>query len=322
MVSRPEPFVLNNKTYRILQSTASEHAQKKKALLEHATRAVELQIRGPLALPDDTTKLMAPFVNVDSLLMTSVTASSLPFLPCRKKLKSLEVRDGRNQTLQHIRHYVNLEKLELYELLHNGTNEHRNLEHCLEITHLRRLRTFYASGFLTLDGSEPAEEALFERILQDKPQINRMTLFGRLSEAVVRSVATLPLKKLFLLHSEIGDAKLALLSFDTLEELRLHGEHKLTDLTPLQGSHLRVLQLGQDTLFDDAAFEVICSMPKLKELDLYACRLTDVQAEPLLQLSQKLRYLVLDSRHPRLSAEMRQRLKEAFSDKVSLAIMR
>ncbi|MGB0919104.1 MAG: hypothetical protein ACPGUZ_01095 [Holosporaceae bacterium] len=160
-------------------------------------------------MPDDTTELMAPFVNVDSLLMTSVTASNLPLLPCSKKLKSLTVSDGLNQTLQNIRHYINLEDLGLNGPLHNGTNPNRNLENYLEITHLTHLRTFYASGFLTLDGSAPAEEGLFERILQNNPQINRMHLFGRLSEAAVRSVATLPLKRLFLYDREVSGATLA-----------------------------------------------------------------------------------------------------------------
>ena len=210
--------------------------------------------------------------------------------------------------------------MDLYETFYNGTNSHRNLEDCLEITHLKRLRTFYTWRFLTLDGSAPADEALFERILQDKPQINKVILFGRLSEAVVRSVATLPLKKLFLLHSEIGDAKLTLLSFDTLEELRLQGEHKLTDLTPLQGSRLHVLEVGPVMLFDDAAFEVICSMPDLEVLRLCNCRLTDAQAEPLFQLVQHLQELDLRGTQG-FSNEMRQRLKEAFGDKVSLKIM-
>lgn len=98
--SRPAPFILNTESLEILQSTAPGHAEAKEALLEHATRAVELEIVGRLTLPHNTTDLMAPFVNVDSLLMSSVTARSLPSLPCRKKLKSLEVRNGRKQTLK------------------------------------------------------------------------------------------------------------------------------------------------------------------------------------------------------------------------------
>ena len=65
----PEPFTLDAKALAILQSMAPEHAKAKESLLEHAVRAVELKIEGPLALPDDTTALMAPFVSVKAFCM-------------------------------------------------------------------------------------------------------------------------------------------------------------------------------------------------------------------------------------------------------------
>ena len=87
--SRPEPFILNTESLEILQSTAPGHAEAKEALLEHATRAVELEIVGRLTLPNDTTKLMAPFANVRSLSIQRVSLDDLPLLPCTEKLESL-----------------------------------------------------------------------------------------------------------------------------------------------------------------------------------------------------------------------------------------
>ena len=131
----------------------------------------------------------------------------------------------------------------------------------------------------------------------------------------MQALANLPLRRLLLMSGYIDSDKFARLPFDTLEELILSGSSTLTNLEPLQGSHLRVLHLHcQENLGDT---QVIGSMPNLEELDLCYCRLTDEQAEPLLQLAQRLRQLQLIG-NPRLSAEMRQRLKAAFGDKVSL----
>ena len=238
VMSRPDPFFLEASALKMLQSAYDCYKETQKALLEHAARAVELKISSPLVWPDDATQLMAPFANVRSLSIDSVTLDDLPLLPCPEKLESLVLTCGIFQTIQNITRYTNLRTLQIFSIT--------------------------------------------------------------------------------LVSGEINDAKLELLPFDTLEELRLHGAHTLTDLTPLQGSRLRVLHLHcQENLGDT---QVICSIQNLEELDLADCRLTDEQAEPLLQLAQRLRQLNLDNIHPRLSAEMCQRLKDAFGNKVSLKI--
>ncbi|MGB1230488.1 MAG: hypothetical protein ACPG7U_04930, partial [Holosporaceae bacterium] len=238
----PESFILDAKALAILQSTAPEHAEKKEALLEHAVRAVELRIEGPLALPDDTTALMALFVNVKALRMGgAVTASTLPLLPCGDKLESLALG---YQTI----HYDNPDSLEISWF----TTPLKTLEACFAIKHLKRLRMFESWDLLTLDGSAPAEQALFEHIVQNNPQLSKIILSGCLSEDAVRTLATLPLSELDLIESEINDTQLALLPFDTLEELRLSGPNTLTHLTPLRDSRLRVLGLPTNTCFNDA----------------------------------------------------------------------
>ena len=159
-------------------------------------------------------------------------------------------------------------------------------------------------------------------LLPHPEKLESLALFtcaGGIAEDGVQALANLPLRRLLLMDGDIDNDKFALLPFDTLEELRLPGTHTITDLTPLQGSRLRVFHLyDQENLGDT---QVICSMPNLAELVLNHCRLTDEQAEPLLQLSQKLRQLNLDSRHPRLLPEMCQRLEEAFGDKVSIEVI-
>ena len=72
-------------------------------------------------------------------------------------------------------------------------------------------------------------------------------------------------------------------------------------------------------IFGSMVSEVICSLPNLEELKLSFCRLTDAQFEPLLQLSQTLRQLHLNNSESGFSAEMRQRLRAAFGDKVSFS---
>ncbi|MGB0919214.1 MAG: hypothetical protein ACPGUZ_01670 [Holosporaceae bacterium] len=302
----PEPFTLDAKALAILQSKAPEHAEKKEDLLAHAVRAVELKIEGPLALPDDTTALMALFVNVKALRMGgAVTASTLPLLPCGDKLESLALG---YQTI----HYDNPDSLEISWF----TTPLKTLEACFAIKHLKRLRTFESWDLLTLDGSAPAEQALFEHIVQNNPQLSKIILSGCLSEDAVRILATLPLSELDLIESEINDTQLALLPFDTLEELRLRGPNTLTHLTPLRKSRLRVFGLPENTCFNDAFFEVIDSMRNLAFLDLYDCILSDADVKPLLRFASQLQTLKL--RKHRISNEMRQQLRDAFGDKVQI----
>ena len=317
VISGPDPFVLNAETGNILQSTAPEDAEEKEALLEHAARAVELRVYGYLTRPHDVTQLMAPFANVRALSIATTTLNDLPLLPCPEKLESLRLL-ATFQTIQNITRYTKLHTLQIANMSHSFTVQDPNQTERLSVlTQLHNLRTLDCCAMLTLEGRVPEARALSSRILGNNPEMENFTCAGNLDTDVVQALGNLPLRRLLLMHSAIDDDKFALLPFDTLEELRLHG-NTLTNLEPLRDSALRVLHLRcQENLGDT---QVICSIQSLEELDLSHCRLTDAQAEPLLQLSQRLRLLTLDSHAPRLSPKMCQRLKVAFGKKVSLEL--
>ncbi|MEH0001965.1 MAG: hypothetical protein V6Z78_00080 [Holosporaceae bacterium] len=321
VVSRPEIFVLNAEACTIMQSTAPGQAEEKEDLLENAARAVGLRIMSPLTLPDDTTALMAPFANVRSLSIEGATLGDLPLLPCPDKLESLMLSHSVFQTIQNITDYTNLHTLQIVNTSLSITDQGPSKTDRLAVlTQLHKLRTLNCWTLFTLDHRAPEERALLIRILDSNPEIEDFTCAGGVATDVVQALANLPLRRLLLMNGEIDNDKFALLPFGTLEELRLQGTHTLTNLELLQGSALRVFQLHNQANLDDTLPQVICSMPHLEELDLSYCRLTDEQAEPLLQLSQRLRHLNLDSHEPRLSDDMCQRLEAAFGDKVSLAI--
>ena len=181
---------------------------------------------------------------------------------------------------------------------------------------LKSLHTFESWDLLTLDGSAPAEQALFEHIVQNNPQINKILLSGCLSEDTVRILAALPLSELVLLESEINDTQLALLPFDTLEKLRLRGKNTLTHLTPLRDSRLHIFAPPKNTCFNDAFFEVIDSMLNLAFLDLSYCELNDAEIKPLFRFASQLQGLKLGKY--RISDEMRQQLCDTFGDKVQI----
>lgn len=124
------------------------------------------------------------------------------------------------------------------------------------------------------------------------------------------------LRRLSLSYSQLNDARFALLPFGTLKEFSLSGLNTLTSLEPLRGSQLRVFDLANQENLGDTLAQVIFSMSKLEELDLFECRLTDAQAESLLQLEPKLHKFGLHSSDFRMSPQMRQRLKEVFGDKL------
>ena len=317
VMSRPDPFVLEASALKTLQSAYGCHKETQKALLENAARAVKLKISGPFTWPDDATQLMAPFANVRSLSIDGATLEDLPLLPSPEKLESIALTHCVFQAIQNIEHYRNLHTLQLIGTSLSITDQHPNQTDRLAVlTHLHNLRALNCWTLFTLDHRAPEERGLLIRILDNNPDIEDFTCAGGIAEDVVQALGNLPLRRLLLLNGEIDNDKFALLPFGTLEELRLHGRHNLTNLEPLRDSVLRVLHLhNQENLGDT---QVICSMPNLEELDLNYCRLTDEQAEPLLQLAQRLRHLNLDSSDPRLSAEMCQRLKRAFGDKVSL----
>ena len=321
-LSRLEPFSLGPMNLRILQSTEPRYAQQKEALLEEAARAVELQISRPNLFPHDATQLMAPFANVRSLSIENLSLGDLPLLPCPEKLESLELSCNAFQTIQSITHYTNLHTLQISGMLLSVTDQGPSKTDRLAVlTQLHNLRTLDCGTLFILDHSAPDERALLIRILGSNPEIEDFACALNVAEDVVQALANLPLRRLSFTNGEIDDRKFALFPFNTLEELRLRGFHALwafhplTDLTPLQGSRLRVLYMRCQKNLGDT--QVICSMQNLEELYLNDCRLTDEQAEPLLPLAQRLRRLQL-SGNPKLSDEMRQSLKAAFGDKVSL----
>ena len=332
VMSRPDPFVLEASALKTLQSAYGCHKETQKALLENAARAVKLKISGPFTWPDDATQLMAPFSNVRSLSIEGLSLDDLPLLPCPEKLESLRIRESFFQTIQSITHYTNLHTLQIFDASLNVTEQDPNrTERLAVLTQLHNLRTLDCCDLFTSNRSAPENRALLVQILDNNPGIEKFACVGSLDTEVVRALANLPCRRLEVLCGDIDDEKFALLPFGTLEELRLHGRDHLTSLEPLRNSALRVLGLYNEENLGDT--QVICSMPNLAELVLNHCRLTDEQAEPLLQLSQKLRQLNLDSRHPRLlpemcqrleeglSPEMCQRLEEAFGDKVSIEVI-
>ncbi|MGB0919641.1 MAG: hypothetical protein ACPGUZ_03930 [Holosporaceae bacterium] len=310
-LSRPESFRLDTEACRILQSTVPKYAKKKEALLENATRGIE---------PHEITELMAPFASVHSLVINSSTLGELPLLPCPDKLESLLLTHSDVQAIRNITNYTNLHTLQIVDTSLSVTEQHQNQTGRLAVlTQLHNLRTLNCWTLFTLAYSAPEDRAFLIRLLESNPAIEDFTCAGGVATDVVQALGNLPLRRLLLQNSEIDNDKFALLPFGTLEELRLHGWHNLTNLEPLQDSTLRVLHLNAQENLGDT--QVICSMPHLEELDLTDCHLTDAQAEPLLQLSQKLRHLMLDSHKLRLSDEMCQRLKTAFGNKVSVKDM-
>ena len=316
VLPRPELFVLDASALKVLQSTEPGHTEEKGDLLENAARAVELIIERAVPLP---TEVMALFSNVGVLSMNALRANNLPLLPCPEKLESLIIHYSTFQTIQNITHYTNLHTLEIISMGFSVTDQHPNqTNHLAVLTQLCNLRTLKCDDVLMLDHSTHVDKELLIRILDSNPEIEYFECAGGVDTDVVQALANLPLRKLQLWDSEIDDDQFALLPFDTLEELTLDDPHTLTnlDLETLRDSALRVLHLRcQENLGDT---QVIRSMQNLEELDLRYCRITDTQAKPLLQLASRLRQLKLDSHGPRLSAEMCQRLKAAFGDKVSL----
>ena len=314
-----KPFILNVQAFIMLQSIEFQNPEEKEALLKNAARAVELKIGYPRTWTPEANQVIAPLTNVRSLFISAATANDLPLLPCPEKLGSLTFGHNAFQTIQNIAHYTNLHTLRLSNKSLSVTNQDPNKTDRLAVlTQLHNLRTLHCGTLFTLDHKAPDERALLIRILGSNSEIQDFTCAGGVATDVVQALATLPLRRLLLMNGEIDDEKFARLPFNTLEELRFYGRHTLTDLTPLRDSALRVFHLHNQENLNDTLPQVICSMPHLEELDLRFCRLTDAQAKPLLQLSQRLRQLKLGGGRPRLSTEMCQRLKAAFGDKVSL----
>ncbi|MGB1230302.1 MAG: hypothetical protein ACPG7U_03960 [Holosporaceae bacterium] len=312
VVQRPEPFVLDWQSLRTLQSTEPKDADAKEKLLEHAARTVNLFIEGetqsPLVLPDNTTRLMKPFVNVRSLTITSVDSVELPLLPCPKNLESLMTYRVTLMSTRNIQRHSCLQRLALDHMEFDTTGQHPNQTDRLAV--LAKLQNLHELHVALHDGT-PIEEKLFERIVQNNPQITDFNYRGVVTEGFVRSLGTLPLVTLQLRGSQIDDVKFALLPFGTLQIFRLGGEHNLKDLTPLHGASLRVLALECYTHVDEAFFQAIRSMQTLEEFYLSSGFLTDEQGELFLRWAQELSSLHLTCSRG-FSEEMCKKLRKAF----------
>ena len=313
----PESFTLMTWGIETVQSTDPKYAKQKRAMLMQFATTVELEIRGSLTLPNDTTDLMAPFKNVCSLSLTCITSKDLPLLPCPEKLQSLVMQFSNFETISNIQHYTNLHTLKFHAMSFEVTDQGPSKTERLGVlTQLHKLRTLHCDTLLASTRRPPEEAALFIRILDNNPEIEEFQCNACLAEDVVRKLAHVSLRRLSLSYSQLDDARFALLPFGTLEEFSLDGLNTLTTLEPLRGSQLRVFDLANQENLGDTLAQIILSMQNLEELKLSDCRLTDAQAEPLLQLAPKLHKFTLQSSNFRMSPEMRQRLKDAFGDKL------
>lgn len=312
VLPRPQPFVLDWQSLRTLQSTEPKDAEAKERLLEHAACTVYLHIEGEtqrlLVLPDNTTMLMEPFVNVRHLTITSVDSVDLPLLPCPKNLESLMTYRVTLWSTRNIQRHSCLQKLALDHMEFETTGQHPNQTDRLAVlAKLQNLRELHVA----LHDGTPIEEKLFERIVQNNPQITDFNYSGVVTEGFVRSLGTLPLVTLLLRDSQIDDVKFAFLPFNTLQTFHLEGVHKLTDLAPLHGASLRVLGLACYTHVDEAFFQAIRSMQTLEEFYLSSGFLTDEQGELFLRWAQELSSLHLTCSRG-FSEEMCEKLRKAF----------
>ena len=312
-------FVLEHLVLAVMHSTAPGRAKNREMLLEHAARTFDLKISSYAMPPNDTIKLMmAPFVNVRSLEMV-VEADDLPILPCPEKLESLSVHRSYFKTVSNIKHYPNLRTLVLdtfYIRQDVDSFVHDKAAYLAMCGQLAHLRCFHCTESLALDGSCPAHTDLFARFVQNNPLINDLGLAGCLSEEVVGILRALPLRALSLRDGQIDQKIMPLLCLDTLEELRLQDMEDI-NLTSLRNAPLRVLSL-KGSKVNGRIIEVTRSMTKLEELNLRFCNLEDPVVSELLKMAPQLKTLNLKS-NEKISAEMRQKLRDAFGDRVLLS---
>lgn len=182
---------------------------------------------------------------------------------------------------------------------------------------LNNLRTFHcsASWALELDDPQSAQVQIFIRMIQNNSDLEDFYYSGCLAPNLLDALTVVPLRKLTLRNARLDDVGLARLPIQWLDSLNLF-DNALVSLEPLTASPVRVLNLSSNTQLDDAFAHVVCTMPRLQELSLMSCDLTDDQIEPLLALAEKLTFLKLaDNRQ--LSAARRAQLQETFGDALS-----
>ena len=312
---RPEAFVFDYDTVMALKFTNLARLAEKKRLLEDAERAVSLRIK--TRLPEETKVLLAPFKNVRDLFIGDTSSKQLPLLPNPQNLRCLEIFNATFDDVENVTNCLNLETLLLTCVSFQQRPQQPNFKaYCQPFTLLHQLKTFRCINTLRVDGEEPEHTGILTRILQNNHKLERVQLKGRITDDLLALLADLPLRRLTLGSSHINDARLALLPCRTLDTLNLYA-NQLVTIEALRGSNVRELNLGNNPTLDASMADVICSMPKLEVLCLDNCNLQDQQVAPLLGLAEQLTSLQLHH-NPDVSDDMRQRLREAFSDKVEL----
>ncbi|MGB1230308.1 MAG: hypothetical protein ACPG7U_03995 [Holosporaceae bacterium] len=300
----PEPFILDTAVLEKLQSDSPQCAQEREALFAQAAQAVALKME-LISLPDETTVLLQPFVNVETLEMKSVSTRQLPQLPLPHKLTSLTLFYTGFKTIQNIEQYANLHTLRL---------RHLNAPDLAPLKTLRNLRTLECSYPLRFDGTNASHADLLVHLMSHNHRMTEFKYTGSMTADLLRQLPAL--HTLRLRACKIDDAGLALLPLETLDTLVLSGSHLVT-LEALRDQPVRVLDLGSSQRLGTSFASVICSMPNIKVLRLNCCALHDAQVVPLLALAGRLEVLQLGF-NDALSSHMHKQLHEKFGDKVYL----
>ncbi|MGB0918977.1 MAG: hypothetical protein ACPGUZ_00420 [Holosporaceae bacterium] len=329
VVQRPEPFVLEKQSLKTLRSTAPEDAKAKEALLEHAARTFDLKLQN-VTLRGDTTELMAPFVNVRSLELRFVTdecrvvADDLPMLPCPQKLESLFVGISIFKTVNNIKYYPNLRTLVLKEFKIQPPERGPSFAlpnqdaYFAMIAPLKNLHRFHCEQALLSGLNDKAtHERSLMLFLENNPQINDLSLTGWVSPDILERLEALPLRTFSLRACTVYTGLQSLLSCKTLEEVTVRRINDKTDLACLRDAPCRVLSLKGYKLSVKSA-RVLCAMTELKELSLSFSALNDPVVSELLTLAPQLHTFHLES-YQEISPEMRQKLRNAFGDRVSFS---
>ncbi|MGB0918931.1 MAG: hypothetical protein ACPGUZ_00175 [Holosporaceae bacterium] len=299
----PEPFVLDTAVLERLQSGNLQCTPEGKALLAQAAQAVALKME-LISLPDETTALLKPFVNVETLVMKSMSTRQLPQLPLPYKLTSLTLLYTQFKTIQNIEQYANLHTLRLHNF---------SAPDLAPLKTLRNLRTLECSYPLRFDGTNASHADLLVHLMHHNHRMTEFKYTGSMTADLLRQLPAL--HTLRLSACKIDDAGLALLPLETLDTLVLSGSHLVT-LEALRDQPVRVLDLGSSQRLDASFASVICSMPNIKVLRLNCCALHDAQVAPLLAAG-RLEVLQLGF-NDALSSHMHKQLHKKFGDKVYL----
>lgn len=269
---------------------------------------------------------MAPFIHVNTLWIKQMNATHLPNLPRKDHLIHLSASDLCLKSLSQLAGYPNFQKCILTRIvLDDNTNKADEPQEpspfFAPLTTLCNLRELFLIQTLDLRGDHKAHEALFVTMMQNNTHLKKLVLSGHISDAVCVAIAQASLDELLLTDSQLDDRQLALLPLSTLKALILTYGH-LKAIEPLRAAGLHTLGLSAVGLrdipdFDTAFAEILCTMTNLKKLILYGDDLRDVHVEPLLALTSQLDSLALGG-CPHLSAHVRQKLDEAFEDKIFL----